>query len=699
MSTARPAPGTFFFVVGPSGAGKDTLIDGVRTALAGEGYVFARRVITRPANSVGEDHDAETPDGFARRAAAGEFLLTWQAHGLDYGLPAGLLNALAAGSHVVANGSRAMVAALAERVPGLVAVEVTAPHELVAARIASRGRETPEEVLARLARQVDPLPPGVLRQRVVNDGSLVQGIARFVQVLRTPVARYVARPMPVDTGADAVAYAAPGAWPALTRVRVQSAGGGLADVRIHLEAVTAALPTAGARRPDPVPPELGANELGANELGLPAGLMRRLNVSDGDVLHALPVGEATSRDAFIRKLRGGVLDAAGFEAVFQDAVDGRYTESELTAFLVATTRDLGVAETLALARARTRLAKPIVWDEAMVVDKHSMGGVPGSRITLIVVPIVAAFGLAMPKASSRAITSAAGTADAMEVLANVTLDAEDVRRCVAQARACIAWNGRINHNVIDDVMNRITRPMGLDTAAWSVASILSKKVTSGVTHLMIDVPYGPHTKLADAAQAQALCDRFEQVGAGLGLYVHALATDGTRPIGRGIGPALEVRDVRQVLAGDLAAPQDLRAKALRFAARILAWDMRVGSVDEGLRVAHELLDSGAAQAALERIVQAQGARAVPVALANHVAEVCTPQGGTITGIDGWIIGGLARDAGAPGDPGAGIDLLCGVGQVVPPGAPLYRVHATSPEALARVLGRVQAATGTGVSLA
>jgi len=113
MSTARPTPGTFFFVVGPSGAGKDTLIDGVRTALAGEGYVFARRVITRPADSIGEDHEAETPAGFARRLAAGEFLLAWQAHGLDYGLPATLLGALAAGSHVVANGSRAMVAALA----------------------------------------------------------------------------------------------------------------------------------------------------------------------------------------------------------------------------------------------------------------------------------------------------------------------------------------------------------------------------------------------------------------------------------------------------------------------------------------------------------------------------------------------------------------------------------------------------------
>jgi thymidine phosphorylase len=682
MSTARPTPGTFFFVVGPSGAGKDTLIDGVRTALAGRGYVFARRVITRPAGAIGEDHEAETPEGFARREAAGDFLLAWKAHGLDYGLPATLLGALAEGAHVVANGSRAMVAALAERVPGMVVVEVSAPYELVAQRIASRGRETPEEVLARLARQVDPLPAGLLRQRVVNDGSLAQGVARFVQVLTTPVSRLVARALPLDTGGEAVVQVAPGTWSPQARLRVQGPCGALADVRVHVQ--TAAP---------------GAQALDPEEMGLPTALMQRLNLQDGAGLRVLPIGEPTSRDAFVRKLRGGALDASDFEAVFQDAVDGRYTDTELTAFLVATTRALDATETLALARARTRLAKPIVWDEAMVVDKHSMGGVPGSRITLIVVPIVAAFGLAMPKASSRAITSAAGTADAMEVLADVSLDADDVRRCVQQARACIAWNGRINHNVIDDVMNRITRPLGLDTAAWSVASILSKKVTSGVTHLMIDVPYGPHTKLADAAQAQALCDRFEQVGEGLGLKVHALATDGTRPIGRGIGPALEVRDVRQVLAGDLAAPQDLRNKALRFAARILAWDPRVGTLEEGLRLAHELLDSGAAQAAMARIVAAQGARVVPVELAEYVSEVCAPQGGTIAGIDGWTIGGLARDAGAPGHPGAGIDLLCGVGQTVAAGTPLYRVHAASPEALDLVLGRVQAATGTGVEMA
>ncbi|MFS2117712.1 thymidine phosphorylase, partial [Herbaspirillum frisingense] len=274
-------------------------------------------------------------------------------------------------------------------------------------------------------------------------------------------------------------------------------------------------------------------------LALPAGLRQRLG--SAQTVQALRLLAPASRPLWSRKLRGERLPAHQYQAILQDAVDGRYSTTELTTLLVSITGGLDAEETLALAQARSRMARRISWDEPMVVDKHSLGGVPGSRITPIVVPIVAAWGLAMPKASSRAITSAAGTADTMALLANVDLDGETVRRCVRQARACIAWNGRISHSIIDEVMNRITRPYGLETAHWSVASILSKKAIAGVTHLVVDVPYGPYAKQQTLEQAQQLCRLFEQVGQGLGMQVRALATDGGQPIGRGIGPALEVR--------------------------------------------------------------------------------------------------------------------------------------------------------------
>lgn len=658
MSAAATAAGvgtgSFFLVVGPSGAGKDTLIDGARRALADAPYVFARRVITRAAGAPGEDHQAETPEGFARREQAGEFLITWQAHGLDYGLPASLLDELAHGRHVVANGSRATVEALAARLPGLVVVEVWAPPEVLAARISGRGREDHAQVLARLQRQVEPMPAGILRQRVSNDADAATGIARFIEVLRRPALHCRVGIAPAEVADEAVVFAPASQWLPGTRLRLRSAAGRVADVQVQgwQDAQGSAPPW----------------------IGLPAALQNRLACAPDAMLHALPIQAPTSRIHFSAKLRGQVLQAHEYQAVLADAADGRYTEAELGAFLVATTRALEGAETLALAQARSRLARRISWDEPIVVDKHSLGGVPGSRITPIVVPIVAAFGLAMPKASSRAITSAAGTADTMALLANVELDADAVRRCVQEARACIAWNGRINHSVVDDVMNRITRPYGLDTGAWSVASILSKKVSAGITHLVVDVPYGPYAKQRDLVQAQALCALFEEVGLGLGLVVKALPTDGSQPIGRGIGPALEVRDIHQVLARDAQAPQDLRRKALLFAAQILAFDERVGNAQRGLDVATQLLDSGAAQAALARIVAVQGAAARAEHVSAHTLTIEAAHAGTVQRIDGWALAGLAREAGAPLHANAGVDLLCRVGDQVQARQPLLRLH-------------------------
>ncbi|SPA33568.1 putative bifunctional: glycosyl transferase and thymidine/pyrimidine nucleoside phosphorylase [Cupriavidus taiwanensis] len=578
------ASGTFFFVVGPSGAGKDSLMDGARAALD-DNYVFARRVITRPEGAAGEAHEGVSEAEFARRQANGEFLVTWDAHELRYGLPRSLMSELERGRNVVANGSRAVIAELAARLPRFVVVLVTAPHDVLARRIAARGRESGEEVARRVARTGAALPPEVRCITVSNDSTLEVGKARFVQALRQGV-------------------------------------------------------------------------------------------------RASSDGAPISRTNLMAKLRGEPLDEAAYVAVLQDAMAGRYTESELTEFLVAATRSLGDEEVVALARARTAFTPRIEWDEPIVVDKHSIGGVPGSRITLIVVPIVAAYGLAMPKTSSRAITSAAGTADAMETVAHVDLAHDDVRRCVAQARACIAWNGRLNHSVVDDVMNAITRPLRLDSRRWSVASILSKKYTAGATHIIVDLPYGAQTKLATRADAEALGAMFEHVGKGLGLHVRALVTDGSRPIGRGIGPALEVRDVRQVLANDAWAPADLRDKALRFAGEIIAFDARVGSPAEGLRIATALLSEGKAKAAFDRIAAAQGALPEPVAPGAHTCVVSAAMQGRVAAIDGMRISGVARAAGAPRELGAGVDLLCTIGAKVAPGQPLYRIHAGSDAALA-----------------
>ena len=176
--------GTLFLVVGPSGAGKDTLLEGARAALAGDRrYVFARRVITRPADAGGEDHEAVGTGEFARRRERGDFMAWWSAHDLDYGLPRGLLDDLAAGRHVVANVSRSVIGDIAGRVATVRVVEITAPPDVLAARLENRGREEARGVAARLARKGAKVPSSIAVTTVMNDGTPDEGISRFVEAI------------------------------------------------------------------------------------------------------------------------------------------------------------------------------------------------------------------------------------------------------------------------------------------------------------------------------------------------------------------------------------------------------------------------------------------------------------------------------------------------------------------------------------
>ncbi len=654
--------GLFFFVVGPSGSGKDTLIDGAKAALGSSGrYVFARRAITRPADAGGESHEALTREAFEAVRAAGGFLIDWQAHGLSYGLRADLLEQMAAGRHVVANGSRAMIADLAKRVQRMVVVEITAPPEVLAARLAGRGREGAESIAARLERQVPPMPPGVALVQVPNDGTARAGIERFVAALEAQAARLRLVRMPIEAGRRNVAFLA-------RDCSVVSAPDYLGPGRIDLAAAGRSIRAEIALVADA--------SLAKDAVGLSVEAFEALGLPEGTdvVLTRTPIPE--SRAALRRKIRGEALDEPAYFQVVGDIVEGRYPESEVAGFLVAADRGLTDGEVLALAKVRASFANRIVWDEPMVVDKHSMGGIPGSRITMIVVPIIAAHGLAIPKTSSRAITSAAGTADAMETLARVDLDAAGVRHAVEKARGCIAWNGRLSHSALDDVMNAITRPLGLDSNRWSVASILSKKLAAGSTHVVIDLPFGARARVKGEAEAREMARLFEQVGAGLGLTVEAIPTDGSVPIGRGIGPALEVRDVLWVLEGHAEAPKDLREKALFFASRILAWDPSVGPGKARAR-AEQLLSSGAAREALERIVEAQGRWAEPVRPGHLTRTVVAPAKGVVRDIDGFAVAGIARLAGAPADKGAGIDLKAQLGDALYAGDPLFVIHSST----------------------
>lgn len=675
--------GTLFYVVGPSGVGKDTLMSEGMKALGPSGrYVQARRVITRPAG-IGEDHQPVDPETFAGMVRDGRFLHHWQAHGLSYGLPISILDDLKAGRNVIANGSRGAIPDLAGVVDRFVIVEITAPPGVVRERLIARGRESADEIERRLARAVEPLPSSQDVVTVINDTSLDEAVSLLVATLDHHASRLCIRRLPIASGQRRMAYLREDN-PLVDAAALAGAG------RIEITHADAGAVRAELALVEP------CDMLRADEIGLSREAFDALSVDNGSLVSIARTPSPNSRMILRRKIAGERLRAEDYETLFGDIVDGRYPDGETAAFLLKAIQSLDCEEAIAVARARCRFGPRIDWGSPIVVDKHSLGGIPGSRITLIVVPIVAAAGLLMPKTSSRAITSASGTADVMEALCRIDLSFADVDRVVRQAGGCIAWNGRLNHSVLDDVVNAITRPLALDSNTWSVASILSKKWTAGSTHVVIDMPYGPNAKLKTRAEADELGRIFERVGAGLGMTVRAFATDGGNAIGNGIGPALELRDVMKVLENAPDAPADLRKKALFFASEILSFSPQHGSLAEARMTAEEILASGRAREKLGEIAAAQGAHR-PIMPGTFTKTIRAPRDGIVASVDGWHIAGIARRAGAPHDKSAGVDLKVGPGRKVLDGDPLFTVHSGSVASLERAVAAATPDTGIALS--
>jgi thymidine phosphorylase len=371
---------------------------------------------------------------------------------------------------------------------------------------------------------------------------------------------------------------------------------------------------------------------------------------------------------------GQRLNDAEFEAIIRDIASNRYSKMEIAAFLIASASFLTTDEVLGLTKAMAAVGNRLTWPQRPIVDKHCIGGIPGNRTSMIVVPIVAAHGLTIPKTSSRAITSPAGTADTMEVLARVEIGIDEMREIVGAVKGCIVWGGHVNLAPADDILISVERPLGIDTREQLVASILSKKLAAGSSHLIIDIPMGPTAKVRTHVDAIRMRKLFEFVGDQLGLTLTVEITDGSQPVGFGVGPKLEARDVMRVLERQVDAPQDLRQRALLLAGHILEFDpaLRGG---RGRDRARELLDTGAAAKKMTEIMAAQGASPMLTDLGPLTHDVVAPADGTVGSIDCYRIARLARIAGAPSDKGAGIDLFKKVGDPVEKGEPLYRIHA------------------------
>lgn len=314
---------------------------------------------------------------------------------------------------------------------------------------------------------------------------------------------------------------------------------------------------------------------------------------------------------------------------------------------------------------------------------------------MIVVPIAIAYGLCMPSTMTRSVTSCSGAADAMEVLAHVELSEEETAATVNEIGGCMVLDGkRLAMSATEDLLMSLERALGISTPQQIVASILSSKIAMGITHLLVDIPVGKTAKIRNMSEAMSLRKLFEYVGDMLSMKIDVIVTDGSEPVGNGIGPVLEARDVMKVLRCRDDAPQDLREKALFMAGKVLEFDPQLRG-GQGYYQARDILDSGRALEVMSQIVHAQG-KQTPPPLGQLTRDITAEKSGVISEIDGQILNRIAMTAGAPSDKGAGIDLMKKVGDEVEQGEVLYRIYSCNPTSFAFANGLAEGSCGYSI---
>ena len=422
--------------------------------------------------------------------------------------------------------------------------------------------------------------------------------------------------------------------------------------------------------------QVDSDALGLDEAGLSESAWEQLGLRDGDTVSIRHPRPLDSHSALRRRIFGHRLDDTSLGMVIGDIAAERYSDVHIGSFLTAcTTLPLDLDETRSLTRAMVGTGLLLSWPAAMVLDKHCVGGLPGNRTTPLVVAIVAAHGLTIPKTSSRAITSPAGTADTMETLAPVDLPIERIRQVVEQEGGCVVWGGSMQLSPADDIMIRVQRALDLENDGQMVASVLSKKIAAGASHMVVDIPVGPTAKVRSAAAADHLQNLMEAVARDFGITLVTLRTDGRQPVGRGIGPALEARDLLAILQNQPQAPADLKERACRLAGILLEMGGKAAA-GAGYGLALQTLADGRAWNKFLAICEAQGGlRTPPLAPLTQVWRA--PEAGRICSIDNRRLARLAKLAGAPETAAAGLEIHVKLDENVAHDQPLCTIHAGS----------------------
>jgi AMP phosphorylase len=413
-------------------------------------------------------------------------------------------------------------------------------------------------------------------------------------------------------------------------------------------------------------------------IGIYALTNGRLHLADGEPAEVRDAERPASLDFIKKKMKGERLSKDETLAIVQDVVDHSISPAEITAYITASyINGLNVDEIEYLTRSMVETGEHLTFNTHPIVDKHSIGGVPGNKITLLVVPIIAASGLRIPKTSSRAITGAGGTADLMEVLAPVEFSAGEVQQMTQKAGGVIVWGGATNIAPADDRFILVEYPFKIDAPGQMLASVMAKKVAVGADLVVIDIPVGRNTKVPDVQEGRKLAREFIELGERFNMRVECAITYGESPVGHAIGPKLEVREALAVLEG-AKIPNSLIQKSLSIAGILLEMAGKA-SPNHGYEMAEQILESGKALDKMRQIIEIQGGettiKADDIEPGEHQFVVNAPEEGYVIELNNKSLISIARAAGSPHDKGAGIYIHAKKGARVEKGQPIFTIYA------------------------
>ncbi|MBR9704481.1 thymidine phosphorylase [Candidatus Pacearchaeota archaeon] len=414
-----------------------------------------------------------------------------------------------------------------------------------------------------------------------------------------------------------------------------------------------------------------------NEIGVSEEIFDILKIKNKDFVEVTLAERPRSIELIKKKLAGKKLSKKEIHEIIINIAKNSLTEVEVAFFISAVyTHELNLQETKWLIDAMVDSGNKINIS-GKIVDKHCIGGIAGNRTTPIVVAICAANDLIMPKTSSRAITSAAGTSDTIETIAKVDFSINQIKKIIKKTNACLVWGGALGLAPVDDKIIKIEKTIKIDSTSQLLASILSKKISVGSKYVLIDIPYGKSAKV-NKKQAKILKYKFNQLGKMFKLKMKVILTNGTEPIGNGIGPSLEIKDVIKVLNKDIDAPKDLEEKSLILAGKILELTK---TTKNGYKKALETLNSKKAYKKFIQIIKAQDGKITNIKKAKFSFDINSNIKIKIIHLDNKFINSLARRAGCPEDKNAGVYIHKKKGEIVEKKNPIITIYAETQEKL------------------